>query len=137
MFETSLNIKFQKLSICEPFEKKSFSFSRISFELQNIFSIGLRQKMRIGKPNRLVYSWIGFEKFLVPKIQKMLFFSTFQFTKIRLKKTAPNNFFIFTYVNPWSLLKLLNPILKNPTCLNGVNLPSKLKIWKKCHPAKF
>ena len=137
MFETSLNIEFQKLLIYEPIEKKSFSFSGISFELQNIFSIGLRQKMRIGKPNRLVYSWIGFDKFLVPKIQKMLFFSTFQFTKIRIKKIAPNNFLIFTYVNPWSPMKLLNPILKNPTCLNGDNLPSKLKIWKSRHPVKF
>ena len=37
--DTSLNIEFQRLLIYEPLEKKSFSFSRISFELQNIFSI--------------------------------------------------------------------------------------------------
>ena len=68
-------MKFQEFKKWKLLKNFFFSFSRISFELRNIFSIGLRQKMRIIQKNRLMYSLIGFEYFLVLQIRYLLIFS--------------------------------------------------------------
>ena len=62
---------------------------------------------------------------------------TFQFTKIQIKIYQYNQFFILIYIIFWNQLKLLNPVLKNPTCLNCGKWRLKLKIWKNWYQAKF
>ena len=70
-------MKFQEIKKWQLFEKQKFflSFSPISFELRNIFSISLRQKMRNIQKNQLMYSLIGFEYFLVLQTRYLFIFS--------------------------------------------------------------
>merc|ERR1712030_58632 len=83
------------------------------------------------------YCSINFDKFLVPKIQYLLFFSNFQLNKIRLKKTALTIFFIFTYVNPLEPIETFKPHFKKSDGLKWRQFAFKVENLKKLSSIKI